>query len=182
MKKLVSVLLAAVMTLCLAASVLAAPSAGSGMKPLDGTITGPNGQETISPDDLDAYVIPVDTQRPGSLGAFQIVLNGADSLTVRVYVPGANPGDEIFVYFPDGYFYAVIVGEDGTITIEITEETTIEFVLKNQAPVQPEPNGNGQGGAGTSPQTGETNAYPFACVMAVIFACAALFAGRKAVR
>lgn len=184
MKKLMSLFLVAVMTMAFAVSVMASPSSpDTGIRPV-----GDNAEQVI--------VTPADTDlHDGSLGAVDVdLVDDAEGTTVDFYVPGVQAGDTVtvLVTFPDGYMYEVTVTakEDNIVSVEIKKDCKVEFVVKSEDAPQPQKpeegqngtNENGTNDSNTSPKTGETTAYPVACVMFVLFACVAVFAGRKAVR
>lgn len=208
MKKLISILVALVLTCMMSVNAMAAVSSpGKEVIPEKGTVTTTDGEkiDVNDPETLKQYVQIKDTNVQAEnisgyspLTTFDVVFNGITGADVILHVPGVKIGDTILVrILVNGQWVDVeaeVVGDD-QIRVKLTQAGTIE--------IQKATGSNGGGGdnadnsgnnsdentganntqgsntSSKSPKTGETSALPAAYAVFAVCGVAAVAAGMK---
>lgn len=140
MKKLISILVALVLTCMMCVTVMAdVSSPGKEVTPEEGTVTTTDGEkiDVNDPETLKQYVQIKDTDVQAEnisgyspLTTFDVVFNGITSADVILHVPGVKIGDTILVrMLVNGQWVDVeaeVVGDD-QIRVKLTQAGTIEI-------------------------------------------------------
>lgn len=140
MKKLVSILIALVLTCMMSVNAMAAVSSpGKEVIPEKGTVTTTDGEkiDVNDPETLKQYVQIKDTNVQAEnisgyspLTTFEVGFNGITSADVTLHVPGVKIGDTVLVrMFVNGQWVDVeaeVVGDD-QIRVKLTQAGTIEI-------------------------------------------------------
>ena len=192
MKKLISILVALVLTCMMSVNAMAAVSSpGKEVIPEKGTVTTTDGEkiDVNDPETLKQYIQIKNTDVQAEnisgyspLTTFDVVFNGITSADVILHVPGVKIGDTILVrMLVNGQWVDVeaeVVGDD-QIRIKLTQAGTIEIQKATGSNGGGGDNAQGSNTSSKSPKTGETSALPAAYAVFAVCGVAAVAAGMK---
>ena len=192
MKKLISILVALVLTCMMSVNAMAAVSSpGKEVIPEKGTVTTTDGEKIDVNDSetLKQYIQIKNTDVQAEnisgyspLTTFDVVFNGITSADVILHVPGVKIGDTILVrMLVNGQWVDVeaeVVGDD-QIRVKLTQAGTIEIQKATGSNGGGGDNAQGSNTSSKSPKTGETSALPAAYAVFAVCGVAAVVAGMK---
>ena len=192
MKKLISILVALVLTCMMSVNAMAAVSSpGKEVIPEKGTVTTTDGEkiDVNDPETLKQYIQIKNTDVQAEnisgyspLTTFDVVFNGITSADVILHVPGVKIGDTILVrILVNGQWVDVeaeVVGDD-QIRVKLTQAGTIEIQKATGSNGGGGDNAQGSNTSSKSPKTGETSALPAAYAAFAVCGVAAVAAGMK---
>ena len=192
MKKLISILVALVLTCMMSVNAMAAVfSPGKEVIPEKGTVTTTDGEkiDVNDPETLKQYIQIKNTDVQAEnisgyspLTTFDVVFNGITSADVILHVPGVKIGDTILVrILVNGQWVDVeaeVVGDD-QIRVKLTQAGTIEIQKATGSNGGGGDNAQGSNTSSKSPKTGETSALPAAYAVFAVCGVAAVAAGMK---
>lgn len=192
MKKLISILVALVLTCMMSVNAMAAVSSpGKEVIPEKGTVTTTDGEkiDVNDPETLKQYIQIKNTDVQAEnisgyspLTTFDVVFNGITSADVILHVPGVKIGDTILVrILVNGQWVDVeaeVVGDD-QIRVKLTQAGTIEIQKATGSNGGGGDNAQGSNTSSKSPKTGETSALPAAYAVFAVCGVAAVAAGMK---
>ena len=192
MKKLISILVALVVTCMMSVNAMAAVSSpGKEVIPEKGTVTTTDGEkiDVNDPETLKQYIQIKNTDVQAEnisgyspLTTFDVVFNGITSADVILHIPGVKIGDTILVrILVNGQWVDVeaeVVGDD-QIRVKLTQAGTIEIQKATGSNGGGGDNAQGSNTSSKSPKTGETSALPAAYAVFAVCGVAAVAAGMK---
>ena len=192
MKKLISILVALVLTCMMSVNAMAAVSSpGKEVIPEKGTVTTTDGEkiDVNDPETLKQYIQIKNTDVQAEnisgyspLTTFDVAFNGITSADVILHVPGVKIGDAILVrILVNGQWVDVeaeVVGDD-QIRVKLTQAGTIEIQKATGSNGGGGDNAQGSNTSSKSPKTGETSALSAAYAVFAVCGVAAVAAGMK---